>query len=59
MVSGWYNEWSIICRRHEMTFEVETYLCGRGLDKSYVLELDEDDKVTDSQSQAFLSPVWL
>ena len=44
---GQYSEWPANCR-HEMTFEVETYLSRRGSAvitqiKLYVLELDDDD----------------
>jgi hypothetical protein len=56
VVLGQYNE-SSIGRRHETTFKVETYLCGRGSaavtqNELYALE---DDKATDSHAQAFLS----
>ena len=49
---GQYNIWCAD-HRHEMTFEVETYLRGRGSttitqNKLYVLELDDDDKATGS-----------
>ena len=48
---GQYNEWS--ANRHDTTFKVETYLCGRGSailteNKLYVLELDDDDNATGS-----------
>lgn len=52
MELGQYNVWCAD-RRHEMTFEVETYLRGRDSttitqNKLYVLELDDDDKATGS-----------
>ena len=48
---GQYKKWSD--SRYEMTFEVGTYPRGRGSDeltqnRLYVLELDDDDKVTGS-----------